>query len=134
MALERERVPGWLDDNGQKRRLAQLSPFIKEMKLALSLSLCVPGAAVKTETAKEIVRFRSCRRRDTIQTASSVVVMSASHSESFYLLFAPISRERQRRRRRQSFKPVEEKDRLESKGNFFFMEKNDCPQANENSK
>ena len=90
---------------------------------------------MKTETAKEIVRFRSCRRRDTIQTASSVVVMSASHSESFYLLFAPISRERQRRRRRQSFdKRASRRKRLESKRNVFFMETNDCPQANENSK
>ena len=39
-ALERERVPGWLDDNGQKRRLW---PFINLTEMKLALSLCLTG-------------------------------------------------------------------------------------------
>ena len=82
MALKRESAGlAGEDNNGQKRRLAQLLPFIKEMKLTLSLSV----TTVKTEPVKEIVRFRCCRRWDSIQTASSVVVMSASHLESVCL-------------------------------------------------
>ena len=57
MALKRESAGlAGEDNNGQKRRLAQLLPFIKEMKLTLSLSV----TTVKTEPVKEIVRFRCC--------------------------------------------------------------------------